>query len=123
MTAQRGRDLLLKISDGASPEAFTGVAGLRATSLAFNSAMVDITNADSAGHWRELRRWRRSMLVEDWKRAWRWFSVQAMAAALALQGAWASLPDEMKAHVPGWLVTVLSLALLLLGLFGRLVKQ
>ncbi len=54
MTAQRGRDLLLKIGDGASPEAFTGVAGLRATSLAFNSAMVDITNADSAGHWREL---------------------------------------------------------------------
>ncbi len=63
------------------------------------------------------------MLVEDWKRAWRWFSVQAMAAALALQGAWTALPDDMKAHVPGWVVTALSLALLLLGLFGRLVKQ
>ncbi len=54
MTAQRGRDLLIKIGDGASPENFTSVAGLRATTLAFNSAMVDITNADSADMWREL---------------------------------------------------------------------
>ncbi len=63
------------------------------------------------------------MLVEGWKRGWRWFSVQAMTGALALQGAWAALPDDMKGHVPGRLVTVLSMALLLLGLFGRLVKQ
>jgi len=54
MTAQRGRDLLLKIGDGATPEAFTSVAGLRATTLAFNSGLVDVTNADSAGQWREL---------------------------------------------------------------------
>ena len=54
MTAQRGRDLLLKIGDGGTPESFTSVAGLRATTLAFNSTMVDITNADSAGQWREL---------------------------------------------------------------------
>ncbi len=63
------------------------------------------------------------MLVGEWKRAWRWFSVQAMAGALALQGAWAALPDDMKSHLPGWLVTVFSMVLLLLGLFGRLVKQ
>ncbi|HEY0267019.1 MAG TPA: phage major tail protein, TP901-1 family [Rhizomicrobium sp.] len=54
MTAQRGRDLLIKMGDGASPEAFTSVAGLRATTLAFNSAIVDVTNADSADMWREL---------------------------------------------------------------------
>jgi len=54
MTAQRGRDLLIKIGDGADPEAFTTVAGLRATTLAFNSQAVDITNADSADMWREL---------------------------------------------------------------------
>jgi TP901-1 family phage major tail protein len=53
MTAQRGRDLLLKIGDGASPETFTSVAGLRARTLAFNSTNIDITNADSGG-WREL---------------------------------------------------------------------
>jgi TP901-1 family phage major tail protein len=54
MTAQRGKDLLLKIGNAGDPETFTSVAGLRATTLAFNSGTVDITNADSAGSWREL---------------------------------------------------------------------
>jgi TP901-1 family phage major tail protein len=54
MSAQRGKDLLIKIGDGASPETFTTVAGLKATTLAFNAQNVDITNADSAGQWREL---------------------------------------------------------------------
>jgi TP901-1 family phage major tail protein len=54
MTAQRGRDLLIKTGDGADPEVFTSVAGLRATTLAFNASTVDITNADSADAWREL---------------------------------------------------------------------
>lgn len=54
MTAQRGRDLLIKIGDGGSPETFVSVAGLRATSLAFNAQTVDITNADSTSMWREL---------------------------------------------------------------------
>jgi len=54
MTAQRGKDLLVKIGDGAVPEAFTTVAGLRATTLAFNATAVDITSADSADMWREL---------------------------------------------------------------------
>jgi TP901-1 family phage major tail protein len=53
MTAQRGRDLLLKIGDGGGPEIFTSVAGLKARTLAFNSTNIDITNADSGG-WREL---------------------------------------------------------------------
>ena len=54
MSAQRGRDLLVKIGDGGSPETFTTVAGLRATTLSFNSTTVDVTNADSASQWREL---------------------------------------------------------------------
>jgi TP901-1 family phage major tail protein len=54
MTAQRGKDLLVKIGDGADPETFTTVAGLRATTLAFNAQTVDVTNADSADMWREL---------------------------------------------------------------------
>jgi TP901-1 family phage major tail protein len=54
MTAQCGKDLLIKIGDGASPETFTSVAGLRSTSLAFNATTIDITNADSVDMWREL---------------------------------------------------------------------
>lgn len=51
MTAQKGKDLLIKIHDGAG---FVTVAGLRSRRLAFNAESVDITHAESAGHWREL---------------------------------------------------------------------
>jgi TP901-1 family phage major tail protein len=54
MSAQKGKDLLIKIGDGGSPESFATVAGLRATTLAFNAQTVDITNADSTSMWREL---------------------------------------------------------------------
>lgn len=51
MTAQKGKDLLIKIDDGGS---FVTIAGLRARRLAFNAEAVDITDAESAGRWREL---------------------------------------------------------------------
>ena len=51
MTAQRGKDLLVKIADGAG---FTTIAGLRTRRLAFNAETVDITHAESANRWREL---------------------------------------------------------------------
>ena len=54
MTAQRGKDLLIKIGDGGDPEVFTTAAGLRATTLAFNAQTIDVTNSDSADEWREL---------------------------------------------------------------------
>ena len=38
MSAQKGKDLLIKIADGA---AFTTVAGLRTRRLAFNTETVD----------------------------------------------------------------------------------
>ncbi len=62
-------------------------------------------------------------LVENWKGAWRWFSLQAMALVVAVQGAWAAMPDDLKTHFPAWLVTAVSVGLLLLGIGGRLVKQ
>jgi TP901-1 family phage major tail protein len=54
MTAQRGKDLLIKIGDGGDPEVFTTAAGLRATTLSFNAQTIDVTNSDSADEWREL---------------------------------------------------------------------
>lgn len=51
MSAQKGKDLLLKVHDGSS---FVTVAGLRSRSLNFNAQSVDITHAESAGRWREL---------------------------------------------------------------------
>jgi TP901-1 family phage major tail protein len=54
MAAQKGKDLLLKLGDGGSPENFAAMAGLRTMALGFNAETVDITNADSANSWREL---------------------------------------------------------------------
>jgi len=53
VVAQKGKDILLKIHDGGTAS-FVTVAGLRTKRLAFNSETVDVTNADSAGRWREL---------------------------------------------------------------------
>lgn len=53
MAAQKGKDLLVKV-DQTGSGSFTTVAGLRTRTLAFNAATVDITNAESAGQWREL---------------------------------------------------------------------
>jgi TP901-1 family phage major tail protein len=51
MTAQKGKDLLLKLDTGIG---FTTVAGLRAKRIAFNAQTVEITDSQSAGRWREL---------------------------------------------------------------------
>lgn len=62
-------------------------------------------------------------LVEDWRKAWRWFSVNAMVLAAAIQGAWLQIPDDMKASIPPALVSYSTITLLVLGVLGRLLKQ
>lgn len=62
-------------------------------------------------------------LVPEWKRCLRMFSVQAMILAGAVQGAWASLPDEMKATVSDDWLHYGTIALMVLGVIGRLVAQ
>ncbi|MBP0617925.1 phage major tail protein, TP901-1 family [Jiella mangrovi] len=53
MSAQKGKDLLLKI-DEEGDGSFTTIAGLRSRRIAFNAQTVDITDSESAGRWREL---------------------------------------------------------------------
>lgn len=52
MSAQRGKDMLLKLRDDTN--AFITVAGLRSRRITFNAEAVDVTHAESAGRWREL---------------------------------------------------------------------
>jgi hypothetical protein len=62
-------------------------------------------------------------LVPDWRKAWRWFSVQALAAIVMLPVVWATLPADAKAWLPdGWEPWVL-MALAVAGIVGRLVDQ
>lgn len=53
MAASKGRLMLIKIGDGASPEVFTSVAGLRSKTMTLNNETVDITTSDDAP-WRQL---------------------------------------------------------------------
>ncbi len=54
MTAQRGKDLLLKLGDGEETETFAVIGGLRTKTLSLNAQIVDVTHSQSAGGWREL---------------------------------------------------------------------
>ncbi len=62
-------------------------------------------------------------LVENWRQAARWFSVQAFAAIIALPMIWASMPADVKAYLPDewkpWIMVALAAA----GVIGRLVDQ
>lgn len=51
MGAQRGGDVLLKIARNGGYET---VAGLRTKRMSFDARTVDVTDAESAGRWREL---------------------------------------------------------------------
>jgi TP901-1 family phage major tail protein len=53
MSAQKGKDLLLKLDETGTGN-FTTVAGLRSHAFSLNSRSIDTTHAQSTGQWREL---------------------------------------------------------------------
>lgn len=62
-------------------------------------------------------------IIEDWRSAWKWFSMQSMAMTLVILGAWGAMPDDLKNALPGWLIPILAMGTLGLGILGRLVDQ
>ena len=62
-------------------------------------------------------------LIPEWRRAWRMFSVQAQALALAILGMWQVMPEDLKATLPPGVVYWTSMLLLVAGILGRLVAQ
>lgn len=62
-------------------------------------------------------------LVDDWRCAWKWISVNSMVAAGAVQGAWMQVPYDMKMNIDSRLISGITIALLIMGVIGRLVKQ
>lgn len=62
-------------------------------------------------------------LVDDWKKAWKWLSVQLPALNLAFLGTWALLPEKFQEALPMPWVIGIAVALIVCGMVGRLVKQ
>lgn len=62
-------------------------------------------------------------LVEDWRSAWKWFSVQALAIIALLPVVWPSLPPQVTGWVPEtwrpWIVVLIAIG----GIAGRLIDQ
>lgn len=62
-------------------------------------------------------------LVDDWKQAWKWFSVQALAILALLPIVWPTLPVQVHQWVPDawkpWIIVALAVG----GLVGRLIPQ
>ena len=54
MAGQKGRDVLIKVSDGGVPETFITLAGIRSSDIELNAQSVDGTAADSVDGWREI---------------------------------------------------------------------
>lgn len=53
MAAKGGKEMLLKIGNGAGTEVFTAVGGIRSKSMTLNAEAIDITSQDS-DEWRTL---------------------------------------------------------------------
>lgn len=62
-------------------------------------------------------------LVKGAEKAYRWFSMQAMTIAIALQASWMALPPNLLTHLDANHKTIVVIALLVFGMVGRLVDQ
>lgn len=62
-------------------------------------------------------------LVDEWRDFYKWISVNCMVLAAAIQGAWMYVPEDLRAKLPEGLISGLTVALLILGVAGRLVKK
>lgn len=62
-------------------------------------------------------------LVPEWKQCWKWLSMNCMAIALAVQGGWVAVPEDMRNAIPHQIANGVTIALLVFGIVGRLVKQ
>ena len=62
-------------------------------------------------------------LIEGWENCWKWLSVNCMFVAGSIQGAWVYIPDDLRDSAPHYLVAWITIALLVLGIIGRITKR
>jgi hypothetical protein len=62
-------------------------------------------------------------LIDNWRKAYRMISVQAMVIATAIQGTWVLVPEDLKTSIPPTVVQWITMGLLAFGIFGRLIDQ
>lgn len=70
-----------------------------------------------------LTAWADAHLVPQWRKGWRFISVQAAALNVAVLTAWASMPDDLKQALPSWLLPALAGGVLFIGAAGAFYNQ
>ena len=62
-------------------------------------------------------------LDPNWKKSWKWFSMQGIAIASAIQTAYIALPEKMQDSLNPKMVMLLTLGILIVTAIGRLIPQ
>ena len=62
-------------------------------------------------------------LVDNWKSAWKWFSVHCLWLSAAIPNVWAALPADLKSSIPATHMAVIAGLIAFCGIVGRLVDQ
>lgn len=61
--------------------------------------------------------------IDEWKQAWRFFSVQANAIGIALTSTYGVMFDQLKKTFPPEYMFGLTCAVFVIGIIGRLTSQ
>jgi hypothetical protein len=62
-------------------------------------------------------------LREDWNKAYKFISVQAIAILAAVQSVWPSIPEDMKSSLPHDFIRYMTYILLTIAVYGVMTKQ
>ena len=62
-------------------------------------------------------------IVDDWKSAWRWFSMHALVLAGVIPTVLAELPPDLKTAIPPGAMGAITAVIAAGGVGGRLVNQ
>lgn len=62
-------------------------------------------------------------LIEDWKSAWKFISVQANALGIAMSSTYAIMYDQLKDTMPPKYMVMVTGAVFVAGIVGRVISQ
>lgn len=62
-------------------------------------------------------------LVDDWKAAWKFASVQCNSIGVAISATYASLYEQLKDNFPPKYMLIVTGIVFVLGIVGRLISQ
>lgn len=62
-------------------------------------------------------------IIDEWRNAWKFLSVQASGIGIAISATYASLYDQLKDNFPPKCMAILTCVVFLAGIVGRIISQ